>query len=135
MIVCLRSQKPTIMQFDIYRPKSRTDLYLFVPSGVNPQIYRPDVFLPFGELEFIKTREISPGQSLIGASTDEIIRNVSHSGFHIQVLKVTTQVSEGGAAIGGGILGASVGGPVGAVFGALIGLLLAEHAKKVPNEL
>lgn len=94
-----------------------------------------DMLAQLGELEFLKTREVSPGQRLVGADADEIIKNVAQSGFHIQGVKVSTQVSEGGAAIGGGILGASVGGPVGALIGALIGLALAEHAKKVPDEL
>jgi uncharacterized protein YcgL (UPF0745 family) len=118
------------MRCDIYRPKARTDLYLFVRSGLSPQ-----ELSQFGELEFVKSREIEPGQSLVGANADDIIRNVSQRGFHVQGVKVSTQVSEGGAALGGGLLGASVGGPVGALVGAIIGLALAEHAKKVPHDL
>lgn len=123
------------MQCDIYRPKTRTDLYLFVRSGTSPQVFLADMLSQFGELELVKTREILPGQSLVGASADEIIKNITQTGFHIQGVKVTTQVSEGGAAIGGGLLGASVAGPVGAVIGLLVGLALAEHAKKVPDDL
>lgn len=123
------------MRCDIYRPKSRTDFYLFVPSGTPLHLLAADAIARLGDLEFVKTREIDPGQSLVGASADEIIGSISRSGFHIQGVKVSTQVSEGGAAIGGGILGASVGGPVGAVIGALIGLAVAEHAKKVPSDL
>lgn len=123
------------MQCDIYRPKSRTDLYLFVLSGTNPEALLTAMLPQLGELEFVKTREVAPGQRLVGASADEIINNVAQSGFHIQGVTVSTQVSEGGAAIGGGILGASVGGAFGAIIGALIGLALAEHAKKVPDEL
>ena len=123
------------MKCDIYRPKTRTDLYLFVSSGVSPQALPSNMFAQFGELELVKTREIVTGQSLVGASADEIIRNIVLTGFHIQGVKVSTQVSEGGAALGGGLLGASVGGPVGAVIGAFIGLALAEHAKKTPDGL
>lgn len=100
-----------------------------------PQAFVGQMLSQLGELEFIKTRDIVSGQSLVGASADEIIKNISQSGFHIQGVKVSTQVSEGGAAIGGGLLGASVGGPIGAIIGAVIGLALAEHAKKVPDEL
>lgn len=126
---------PITMKCDIYRPKARSDLYLFVRTGTPANAVRADIFSQLGELELIKTRDIIEGQNLIGASADEIIRNIMVSGFHIQGIKVTTQVSEGGAAIGGGLLGASVGGPIGAVIGAIVGLALAEHAKKVPNDL
>lgn len=123
------------MKCDIYRLKSRTDLYLFVPSGISPQTLPAGMISQLGELEFVKTREIISGQNLVGASADDIIRNISNTGLHIQGVKISSQVSDGGAAIGGGILGASVGGPVGAIIGAVIGLALAEHAKKVPNDL
>jgi uncharacterized protein YcgL (UPF0745 family) len=126
---------PTTMLCDIYRPKARSDLYLFVRSGTSPHMFLADMLSQLGELELLKTREVVEGQSLIGASADEIIKNITQTGFHIQGVKVTTQVSDGGAAIGGGLLGASVGGPAGAIIGAIIGLVLAEHAKKVPNDL
>lgn len=123
------------MKCDIYRSKARPNLYLFVPSNTLIQAIRIDVRSQLGELEFIKTREVVEGQSLIGASASEIIKNILISGFHIQAVTVATQVSEGGAAIGGGVLGASVGGPIGAVVGVVIGLALAEHAKKAANDL
>lgn len=123
------------MQVDIYRPSNRTDLYLFLLSGINPQHVPADVRAQFGELVLFKSREIVPGQKLIGANTDEILQNISRAGFHVQGASVTTQVSEGGAALGGGILGASVAGPFGALVGAVLGYALAEHAKKVSDEL
>lgn len=123
------------MQVDIYRPSKRTDLYLFIRSGLDPQLFLADMMAQFGELVLVKSRDIAPGQTLIGANTDEILQNITQSGFHIQGINVTTQVSEGGAALGGGILGASVGGPVGALIGAVLGYALAEHAKRVPDEL
>ena|SRR6218665_3805785 len=123
------------MQVDIYRPAKRTDLFFFVRSGTDPRIYLEQILAQFGALEFIKTRDLGAGQKLIGATTDQIIHNISQSGFHIQGINVTSQVSEGGAALGGGILGASVGGPIGALIGALLGYALGEHAKKVPDEL
>ncbi len=123
------------MLLDIYRPKARMDLYLFVPSGTDIGGHLANLFSQLGELEFIKSRDVIPGQNLIGASADEIIQNLQRTGFHIQGVKITTQVSDGGAALGGGILGASVAGPIGAVVGALLGYALAEHAKKVPDEL
>lgn len=123
------------MQVDIYRPSNRTDLYLFVLSGINLQHVPADVRAQFGELVLFKSREIIPGQKLIGANTDEILQNISRAGFHVQGVTVSTQVSEGGAALGGGILGASVAGPFGALVGAILGYALAEHAKKVSDEL
>jgi uncharacterized protein YcgL (UPF0745 family) len=92
------------MKCDIYRPKERTDLYLFVQAGSDPNIVLTDALAQFGQLELMKTRDILPGQSLVGASSDEILNNIERFGFHVQGVKVTTEVSEGGAAIGGGIL-------------------------------
>lgn len=123
------------MQVDIYRPRARRDLYLFVPHGTDVRLFLTDMLAQFGELELVKTREIQPGQSLVGASADEILQNITRAGFHVQGVKVTAEVSEGGAALGGGILGASFAGPVGALFGALLGYALAEHAKRAPDEL
>lgn len=123
------------MQVDIYRPSNRSDLYLFVRSGINPLQVPADVRAQFGDLVLFKSREIIPGQKLIGANTDEILQNIFRAGFHVQGVSVATQVSEGGAALGGGILGASVAGPFGAVIGAVLGYALAEHAKKVSDEL
>jgi uncharacterized protein YcgL (UPF0745 family) len=123
------------MLVDIYRPSNRTDLYLFVSTGADPMQVPSDVHTQFGQLVFLKSREIIPGHKLIGANTDEILQNISRAGFHVQGVGVAAQVSEGGAALGGGILGASVAGPVGALVGAFLGYALAEHAKKVSDEL
>jgi uncharacterized protein YcgL (UPF0745 family) len=124
------------MQCDIYKPRDRSDLYLFVPSGVSPARHFPEILSQFGPLQFVKTREILPGQALIGANTDDVLQNIGAFGFHVQGVQIrTTEVSEGGAALGGGVLGASVAGPLGALVGAIIGLAIAEHAKKVPDEL
>jgi uncharacterized protein YcgL (UPF0745 family) len=123
------------MQVDIYRPANRTDLYLFVRSGIDQRLFLAEMTARFGKLVFLKSRHIAPGQKLIGANSDEILQNIARAGFHIQGINVTTQVSGAGAALGGGVLGAGVGGPVGALIGAVIGYALAEHAKKVPDEL
>ena len=123
------------MKCDIYRPRSRKDVYLFVQSGIPPQSLTQNLSSEYAELEFVKSREIISGQNLVGATADEIIKNISFTGIHIQNVKITTQVSEGGATIGGGLLGASLGGPIGALIGAAIGFSLAEHAKKVPDDL
>jgi uncharacterized protein YcgL (UPF0745 family) len=123
------------MQVDIYRPVDRTNLYLFVRAGVDLRSLPADIPAQFGNSVFVKSREISPGQKLVGANADEIQQNISRSGFHIQGINISTHVSEGGAALGGGILGASFGGPIGALIGAVLGYALAEHAKKVPDEL
>ena len=124
------------MQFDVYRPKGRQDLYLFVPAGTPPGF--PAV-AALGcapeELEFFKSRELLPGQRVAGVPSEELINGVAINGFHVQAVKASTEVSDGGAAIGGGLLGASIAGPFGAIVGSLIGLVLAEHAKKANNDI
>lgn len=85
------------MQVDIYRPSTRTDIYLFVQSGIDPQSLSKDVRAQFGELILFKSREIVPGQRLIGVNTDEILQNISRAGLHVQGINVTAKVSEGGA--------------------------------------
>ncbi|STQ90042.1 YcgL domain-containing protein [Iodobacter fluviatilis] len=123
------------MNIDIYRPETRLDLYLFVMADKDPGAVVSSVLDQLGPLTFIKSREVNVGQKIIGADANEILDNIERTGFHLQVSKVADQVSDGGAAIGGGILGASLAGPVGAIIGALIGYALAEHAKKAPDDL
>lgn len=88
------------MQVDIYRPESRSDLYLFVRAGTDPKLFLSDMMASIGgNVTFVKSRELSPGQKVIGANTDEILQNIARAGFHVQGTTVGTQVSEGGAAL------------------------------------
>lgn len=121
------------MMCDIYRSKSKSDWYIIVPTGKQIQSLPSNVLTQLGELVFFKTRDFQPGQPLIGASADIVLTNISARGYHAQGVDIKTEVSEAGAAIGGGVLGASVGGPIGAIFGAVIGYALAEHAKETKD--
>lgn len=127
----------TSLKCDIYRPKGRTDLYVFVQAGAKPEQVVLPLLPQLGPLEFLKTRDVVAGQPLVGTSSEEILRNVTTTGFHVQGVKVRTQVqvSEGGAAIGGGALGASIGGPLGALLGAVIGFTVAGFAKSESDDI
>lgn len=118
------------MLCDIYRSKVKPDWYLAVPSGVPIPALPEYVLAQLGELALFKTREIQQGQPLIGASADDVLKNIAQYGFHAQGIQVKTEVSEAGAALGGGVLGGSIAGPVGAVIGAVIGYGLAQQAKE-----
>lgn len=118
------------MLCDIYRSNAKQNWFLIVPSGTAIQFLPPYVLAQLGQLSLFKTREIQSGQPLVGASADEILKNITHYGFHTQGIQIKTEVSEAGAAIGGGMLGGSIGGPVGAAIGAAIGYVLAQHAKE-----
>lgn len=119
------------MLCDIYRSNTKSNWFLVVPSGTHLQTLPPYVLSQLGQLSLFKTRDFQPGQPLIGASSDEVLNSIAQYGFHTQGVQVkTTEVSEAGAALGGGMLGGSIAGPVGAAIGAAIGYVLAQNAKE-----
>ncbi|WP_321528831.1 YcgL domain-containing protein [Sedimenticola selenatireducens] len=123
------------METDIYQSQKVHGAYLFVPSGSSIALLPNELTHKLGKLQYFKTITINHGMKLIAADADEVIANIQKNGYHLQGASVTTKakesdVSEVGAAVGGGILAASLGlGPVGAVAGALIGAWLANHSK------
>ena len=125
------------MKCDIYKSSGLKNAYLFVLAGVKPQECTPEsVLKQLGELAFFKSIEFNEDSPLIAADPKEVIVNIHKQRFHVQgaevcvEVKEAQEVSEAGAAIGGGILAASLGlGPVGAIAGAVIGALLASSAK------
>lgn len=99
------------MRCDIYRSKSRNDIFFIVKTGVKPSQFLQGAIAQVGELEFVKTREFVSGQPLIGASSDEVIGNVERFGFHVQGIKTKTEVSEGGLRWEGAYLEQALRGP------------------------
>lgn len=130
------------MKCDIYKSSRLKNAYLFVLAGTDPKECTPEsVLKQFGELVFLKSIEFEEDSPLIVADPREVIGNINQQGFHVQgaevriEVKESQEVSEAGAAIGGGILAASLGlGPVGAIAGAIIGALLASSAKGEKND-
>jgi uncharacterized protein YcgL (UPF0745 family) len=130
------------MKCDIYKSGVLKNAYLFVPAGSSPKTsVTESVLSKLGTLSFFKTIEFDMDSPLIAASPKEVIENIEKNGFHIQgaevrvTTKETPEISEAGAAIGGGILAASLGfGPVGAIVGAALGALLASSAKGDKND-
>lgn len=121
------------MKFDVYRSSKTETVFVFVESGVNPDQVIPEEYADhLGELNLFKThKEIKPGDSLIGAPPEEIIANVQENGYSVQGVNIKTDVSEVGAALGGGLLLASLGGgPIGALIGATVGYLIARGSKE-----
>lgn len=125
------------MKCDIYKSSSLKNAYLFVLTGTDPEERTPEpVLKQLGELTLFKAIEFQENSPLIAADPKEVIGNINKQGFHVQgaevcvEVKESQEVSEAGAAIGGGILAASLGlGPLGAIAGAVIGVLLASSAK------
>ncbi len=125
------------MKCDIYKISDVKNAYLFIESGISPEARVPsEVLEKLGTLEYFKTIEFEADSPLIAANPQEVIENIEKNGFHIQgaEVRITTkenpEISEAGAAIGGGILAASLGfGPVGAIVGAVLGAVLAASAK------
>ena len=130
------------MKCDIYKVGRINNAYLFLESGISPGARVPsDVLGRIGKLEYFKTIEFDADSPLIAANPKEVIKNIRENGYHIQGAEVRTttkenpEISEAGAAIGGGILAASLGfGPVGAVVGAVLGAILAASAKGDNND-
>lgn len=130
------------MKCDIYKSNSLKNTYLFVLSGTEPDQFTPQsTFQKLGGISFFKSIEIQEDSPLIAADPKEVITNINLKGFHLQgfegniEIKESQEISEAGAAIGGGILASSLGlGPVGAIAGAIIGVLLASSAKGNKND-
>ena len=130
------------MKCDIYKSGSLKNAYLFVPSGTSPEEELSDgVLAKLGSLQFLKAIKFDADSPLIAANPKEVIENIEKHGFHVQGAEVRTtikdhnEVSEAGAAIGGGILAASLGfGPIGAIVGAALGAYLASSAKGENND-
>lgn len=126
------------MIFDIYQSKTHSKIFVFVEAGVDPPIVLSDnIQEKTGTLAlFKKNIEINEGDPLIGASPAQVIANVKKRGYHIQGVKVKTEeISDVGAALGGGLLIASLGGgPIGAIIGAAVGYFLAYSAKEEDDD-
>ena len=125
------------MKCDIYQSEGIKNAYLFLKSGLIPDNQVPITILKnLGTLEYFKTIDFDANSSLIAADPREVINNIKKNGYHIQgaeiriETKAHKEISEAGAAIGGGILAASLGfGPIGSIMGALAGVILAASAK------
>jgi len=125
------------MEFDIYQSRKIRTIFIFVPSGIDPLSVLPREYqVHVGELSmFKKNKTINENDPIIGTSPKELINNVTSLGYHIQVVEIKTNISEAGAALGGGLLLASLGGgPIGAVIGAAIGYFLAHNAKEKEDD-
>jgi len=125
------------MDFDIYQSSKSHKIFVFVKSGVNPLSVLPHKYkAQVGELSiFKKNKTINEEDPLIGATPKDLIDNVTAKGYHIQGINIITNISEVGAALGGGLLLASLGaGPIGAIIGGTIGYLLAHNAKEEEND-
>lgn len=130
------------MKCDIYKSGSIQNAYLFVPCGISPEErLSKSQLTKLGKLQLFKTIEFDADSPLIAANPKEVIENIDKQGFHVQLAEIQTtikeskEVSEAGAAIGGGILAASLGlGPVGAIIGAALGAYLASSAKGERND-
>ena len=119
------------MNADIYRSTKHRNAFLFVRAGANPESVPKKVKERIWPVEHFRQLSLIPNSPLIGADPNEVIRNLRKQGYHVQGVRISTNVSEGGAALGAGLLVASLGGgPVGAAIGALIGYWLAHTAEE-----
>jgi len=123
------------LKTDIYKFKTNPNTYLFIKEGEDISIVPSKTINKLGEVTYVKSITLIPDSPLIAANPNEVILNIEKQGFHIQrsEVKMTVKendVSEVGAAVGGGILAASLGlGPVGAIAGAALGLWIANIKK------
>jgi uncharacterized protein YcgL (UPF0745 family) len=85
------------MKVDIYKVRKTADpaerRFLFVPVGTNIETLPPERRAELGNLEFEKTIDIEPGEKRIALNTNEAIRNIAMSGYHVQCAKIETRIS------------------------------------------
>lgn len=122
------------MEYDIYKPSSKNNVYIFIEvGGVLENKVPENILHGYGDVAFVKTISFDDKSPLISAHPKEVIESIKNNGYFIQGAAVTTKVdnvSEAGAAIGSGILAASLGfGPLGAIVAAVAGYALANASK------
>jgi len=126
------------METDIYKSTLIPSAYLFVRAGNRTDELPSQILDQLGELNYFKSITLIPDSPLIAADPNIVIENIENNGYHIQGATITikeSDVSEVGAAVGGGILAVSLGlGPFGAIAGAAIGLWLANQSKAEEKE-
>ncbi|WP_038123988.1 YcgL domain-containing protein [Vibrio nigripulchritudo] len=128
------------MKCTAYKTSKKRSTYVLVQKGVNIAPIEAKLKEKLGELTLFKNITLTEGESRIGINPEEAISNILKNGFHIQGVEVSVKVkendvSEVGAAVGGGILAASIGlGPIGAIIGAAAGFLLANSSKSEENK-
>lgn len=121
------------MNCDIYKVINHKSAYLFIETGNQVSDKVPEkVLKKLGQIQLFKSISFDENSPLIAANPEEVIENIQSNGYHIQGVEIKLEeVSEAGAAIGGGILAASLGlGPLGAILGAVAGYLLASASKE-----
>jgi len=114
----------------VYQSQSLPNIYVVVPAQIDPRAIAA-IARSYGPFTKQKEIEIAPGSQLIGASADEVLRNIHLVGYHIQGVEIRAHVSEVASAVAGGLLGAAIGaGPLGAIVGAALGAVLAAQNNK-----
>ena len=127
------------MNCDIYKATNHKSAYIFVESGAEVlSVVNRTALKKLGHIEFFKSISFDENSPLIAANPKEVIKNIRTHGFHIQGADIkikVEEVSEAGAAIGGGILATSFGfGPIVAVIAAVIGFLMAIALREVGKD-
>ena len=132
------------MLIDIYRSQYRKEKFIILKSGVEPdKVLPPSLREELSTLTLYRsnkeiTEEHNIKDPLLVVSSNDVIRNINNNNYYLQSIPVkskTPDISEAGAAIGGGILAASLGmGPVGAFIGAVLGFLLAQKGMEKKND-
>lgn len=117
------------MNVDIYRSDLNPNCYVFVQRNAVINSILPDKIKgKVGDLTHLKYKKLNQNdQPLMGVSAQEIIRNIEKKGYFIQGVKIKSDVSEVGAAIGAGILFASFGTPLVVTAGAALAGYLVAH--------
>lgn len=126
-----------ISVFSVYRLQEDKNSYVFLPmqftSWSNPDPPK-EIITPHGKVIYVKSIRLSPSSTINGIDAETIIENVKEHGSYFRKFEPKTNVSQGGAAIGGGILGGSLFGPAGALIGAIAGLAIAEHHSRTAKD-
>lgn len=84
------------MRVDIYkaskRPRPESTLYVFVCAGEDPySMLPPQETERLGELTFMKTIDLEPGQKRIGLDVGRALHGLSDEGYHVQSTEFVIQ--------------------------------------------
>lgn len=73
------------MQCTVYKSSKKVDLYLFVPTDIQPDTLDPAILAPFGNLQAVMTLDLSADRRLARSDTATIRKHIQAFGFHVQM--------------------------------------------------
>ncbi|PLX43908.1 MAG: hypothetical protein C0609_06820 [Deltaproteobacteria bacterium] len=80
------------MKCDAYKAAKMSNTFIFLPAGKGTEEVPADILDKLGELKLFKTLELVEGAPHIAVDPSEAIANIEKNGFHLQGVKITSEI-------------------------------------------